>query len=496
MPDELRSNEKIQEQLERRVFYLKTLYDVSREMLGEVQVDRILKNFLLMTTGNFGTVDGFVLIREGSSGKPSHFVSVGFQDGLSRAFRRGGEALLSRCEGDGSADASAARIGALPSSVECCLPFQIDEVSSGLLGLGAKIIGEPYSDEDKDLLLTLVNNLVITLKSARYSEALKKAFEEVSSLNRAKDKVINHLSHEMKTPIAVLSGSLTLLEKRLGDLPEEKWRQNFERAERNLRRLNAIAAEVEDIIGGKFLKPYGMLNALLNACIDQLEVLVEEKTGDGSIGRWLRERIDALFGPRRLEAEKIMIGEFCAEQLDRMRPLFSHRKVQVLLENDTGPFAVIPREPLEKVVQGLVRNGIENTPDGGRVTVSVRNTAGGAMIQVRDTGVGILEDHQKRIFEGFFHTQETGDYRTKHPFDFNAGGKGADLLRMKIFAERYGFDLQMSSTRCRFLPTAPDMCPGEIHQCWRCRSAEECRDSGGTTFEVIFPVTDGKGAGS
>jgi len=37
------------------------------------------------------------------------------------------------------------------------------------------------------------------------------------------------------------------------------------------------------------------------------------------------------------------------------------------------------------------------------------------------------------------------DYFSKHPFDFNAGGKGADLLRMKVFGERYGFQLNMTS---------------------------------------------------
>jgi len=50
---------------------------------------------------------------------------------------------------------------------------------------------------------------------------------------------------------------------------------------------------------------------------------------------------------------------------------------------------------------------------------------------VHDYGVGIIEDAQKRIFEGFLSTQDTMAYSSKRAFDFNAGGKGADLLRMK-----------------------------------------------------------------
>ncbi|MCK5165269.1 MAG: histidine kinase, partial [Desulfobacula sp.] len=69
------------------------------------------------------------------------------------------------------------------------------------------------------------------------------------------------------------------------------------------------------------------------------------------------------------------------------------------------------------------------------------------------------------IFEGFFSTQETMNYSSKRPFDFNAGGKGADLLRMKIFSERYNFKISMTSKRCRNIPANKDTCPGSIQDC-------------------------------
>ena len=106
---------------------------------------------------------------------------------------------------------------------------------------------------------------------------------------------------------------------------------------------------------------------------------------------------------------------------------------------------------------------------------------------VRDYGVGITEDAQRRIFEGFFSTQDTMAYSTKKPFDFNAGGKGADLLRMKIFSERYNFKIDMVSTRCRFLVKDTDVCPGRISQCPFCSKIENCHESGGTTFTIYFP---------
>jgi hypothetical protein len=106
---------------------------------------------------------------------------------------------------------------------------------------------------------------------------------------------------------------------------------------------------------------------------------------------------------------------------------------------------------------------------------------------VHDFGVGITEENQWRIFEGFFATQETMDYSSKRPFDFNAGGKGADLLRMKIFSERYHFSIDMTSSRCRYIPEEGDVCPGIISECSFCMKKEDCHISGGTTFRLQFP---------
>ncbi|OGR31377.1 MAG: hypothetical protein A3J80_04600 [Desulfobacula sp. RIFOXYB2_FULL_45_6] len=103
--------------------------------------------------------------------------------------------------------------------------------------------------------------------------------------------------------------------------------------------------------------------------------------------------------------------------------------------------------------------------------------------------MGIESDAQKRIFEGFFTTQETLLYSTKTPFAFNAGGKGADLLRMKIFSDRHGFVLKMESQRCRFLlKNEGSVCPGDIEKCEFCKTIDDCLGSGYSVFTVFFPA--------
>jgi len=59
----------------------------------------------------------------------------------------------------------------------------------------------------------IAGTVALSVENARVSHELKKAYNEVTSLNRAKDRAINHLSHELKTPVAVISGSFTILKE-------------------------------------------------------------------------------------------------------------------------------------------------------------------------------------------------------------------------------------------------------------------------------------------
>jgi signal transduction histidine kinase len=230
-----------------------------------------------------------------------------------------------------------------------------------------------------------------------------------------------------------------------------------------------------------------MLRFLLDQCSEELEALVAEKVGEGEIVRWLRERIEKEFGPKKSQAVEIRLDQFVQERIETLRSAFSHRSVEIIKELQETPSIWMPPSVMQKVFDGLLKNAVENTPDGGKVAVFVHEKGRGAELLVKDFGVGIAVNDQRRIFEGFFPTQETMRYSSKRPFDFDAGGKGADLLRMRVFSERYGFQLKMESTRCRFIPQEGQACPGNIHDCEPCTNEHDCYGSGGTTFTLFFP---------
>jgi signal transduction histidine kinase len=367
------------------------------------------------------------------------------------------------------------------------VPLRARERIPGVLIAMNKKTG-PFDDQDKRLLAMIGSTVALSVENARFSKELKEAYQEVSSLNRAKDRIIDHLSHELKTPVSILLASLKMLSKRLEALPEKDWEATFERARRNLERILDIQYQVGDIMRDPEYKVHSILSFLLDLCADELEILVAEKTGEGDIVQWMRERIDKEFGPREIRSDEIHIEAFLGERIDALRPGFSSRRVDIVTHFEKAPPICIPSQVFQKVVDGIIRNAVENTPDQGKIEISSGIRGKGVELTVRDTGVGILPEDRKRIFEGFFPTQETMSYSSKRPYAFNAGGKGADLLRMKVFSERYGFHIDMESDKCRFISEKGQFCPGNIDQCIHCTDTEDCYHSGGTTFRLLFPA--------
>ena len=333
--------------------------------------------------------------------------------------------------------------------------------------------------------------MALPVENASINEALGRSLQEVQNLNRAKDRVIHHLSHELKTPLSVLSASLNVLAKQLAGANDRRWEKTLERAQRNLLRLLDMQYKIEDLLHEKDVATQRMLSLLLDQCSDELEALSAEEFGEETVTERLRRRIDWLFGPREARPERIDLARFAEQYIKIVRPNFAHRRLafDVHLE-ETAPIFV-PSEVLGKIIEGLIRNAVENTPDGGEIRVAVRHGVTGPELEIRDSGIGITPANQELISGNFFASYEPMQYSTRSPYDFRAGGKGFDLLRMQMFAERFGFKISITSTRCRFIPSDKEECPGDVHECPHLQRPDQCRETGGTVVSVQFQAAAG-----
>ncbi|MGD2185575.1 MAG: PAS domain S-box protein [Desulfobacterales bacterium] len=365
------------------------------------------------------------------------------------------------------------------------VPLEIEGRMIGVLCAVNKKEGE-FDRADIELLTTIGNLVALPIENASINEELKRSYEDVTSLNRAKDRVIHHLSHELKTPVSILSASLDLLKKRLSEIEDKGWGTIIDRAQRNLQRLLEMQYQLEDILRERDFKTHYMLSALLDACVDELEVLISIGLGEKDIIHKIRQHIEDTYGPRKAKSEVIEPGPFVKEKIKELRPEFAHRQCRLRTYVSATSPVYIPPDVLGKVVEGLVRNAVENTPDGGNISVKVRKGEIGPEFEVKDNGIGISEENLRLIFENYFISYDTMQYSTRQPYDFKAGGKGFDLLRMKIFSERYNFKIKMTSQPCNLIDAEGHKCPGNIADCVPAADEKNCRNSGGTTVTVQF----------
>ncbi len=196
----LKKAEGVQAELDRRVFDLKTLYDVSKDIYGSVETETILRNFLLMTMGNFGVIEGFLMLIDLPTKEISQFVSIGMQNSDVASLKKSIRQLL--FQGDLQSwiekDATTDRDGFFPSNVGFSLPFTVEPDCPGLVGLGSKLVKEPFNENDKELLDTLVNNLVVALKNARSFEQIKLLNEDLQAKNIQLESTLNDLKKALR----------------------------------------------------------------------------------------------------------------------------------------------------------------------------------------------------------------------------------------------------------------------------------------------------------
>ena len=260
------------------------------------------------------------------------------------------------------------------------------------------------------------------------------------------------------TPLAVIQGNIRLLKRKAQAQTSPIVREEvFDSLERNLNRISNIQHETNVIIRYH----------------QGLEVTSSPETIDTK---------------ETLPMEAISLFPFTERILNKVKGNAVHRDLRIQLDGTNALGLNMDSGVLEDILIGLLKNSIENTPDEGLVRVVLEQKGQWIQLKVQDFGIGITKENQRHLFNGLFHTLDTELYTSKKSYDFGAGGKGLDLLKVKVYSKRFGFDASVASQRCLYLPTDRDLCPGRISKCPHCKVREDCFKSGGSTFCLTFPV--------
>ncbi len=218
-------------------------------------------------------------------------------------------------------------------------------------GLGERLVVENPEDEF-GRLAGVLNDLF---------GRLQHAFEQ-------QRRFLTDAAHELRTPVAILraQAEVALLDRSRS--PEQY-----------VAALESIAREV----------------ASLSELVDDLMLMA---------------RADA---SQSLALEPQDLGEVVEEACRALRPMAERKKVALLWELGEELIAWVDPRLTRRAMTNLLTNAIAYTPPEGAVSVELRNTEQGALVEVRDTGPGIAEEDLPRVFDRFFRgkrrSNPTGD---------------------------------------------------------------------------------------
>lgn len=118
--------------------------------------------------------------------------------------------------------------------------------------------------------------------------------------------------------------------------------------------------------------------------------------------------------------------------LEDLMPLAEARAIDIGVEGAQDVQLRVAERDLHTLLRNLVDNAIRHTPEGGRVDLGVRTTAGAVVLSVRDTGPGIAPEERERVFDPFYRVPGSGPI-----------GSGLGLSIVRAVAERIGASVRL-----------------------------------------------------
>lgn len=223
-------------------------------------------------------------------------------------------------------------------------------------------------------------------------DGINKMTEELGSVETLRTDFISNVSHEMKTPIAVLQNYAMLLQD--ADLGEEQRIEYAKKISAETRRLGSLITNI--------LK----LNKLEN------QQIFPDKA-----------RFD--------------LTEQVCECMLEFEPRWEEKDLDIETDLDEDVFIDADRDMLAIVWNNLISNAVKFTPKGGMITLSVKSSGENAVVTVADTGCGMDSETVKNIFKKFYQ----GD--SSHA----AEGNGLGLALVRRIVDIHGGEIKVESEK-------------------------------------------------
>jgi signal transduction histidine kinase len=388
-------------ELARSVEELKALGEVSQVVSSTLNLETVLtsivRHAVQLSKTDAGTIYEFdeaeqVFVPRINYGVSAEFIEALRESGL----RAGDQAVIGQAAMKRAPDQVPDLVNVPDYPLSCvqqagfrallAMPLLREDRLIGGLVVRRKAAGE-FPAPVVDLLQTFAAQSVLAIHNARLFHEIEEKGRELEIANKHKSEFLANMSHELRTPLnAILGYTELILDNIYGDVPE-KIQEVLERLEKNGRHLLGLINDVLDlskIEAGR-----------LTLSLDEYSM--------GEVVQTVLTSVEALAAEKKLEL-----------------------KVKVPKDLMTGKG---DEQRIAQVLLNLLGNAIKFTEKGEvRVEATVSNKA--FLVSVSDTGPGLSEADQKKIFEEF-HQADGSSTRQK-------GGTGLGLSISKKIVEMHG----------------------------------------------------------
>lgn len=226
------------------------------------------------------------------------------------------------------------------------------------------------------------------------AEKINIQIHELKKMDSIRREMVANVSHDLRTPLTTMRGYLETLLLKNSELSEEEKQQYLQTALNHSQHLGKLVEELFEL-----------------ARLDSCESVVYSEP----------------FSMCELVQDVAQMYELRAQQKD----------IQLDTEmNLKSPLVYGDIAMMQRVIENLLENGLQHTPEGGRILISVDVDSGSVVVQVADSGSGIPAEDVPRIFERFYQqdTNRSG-----------GGHAGLGLAIVKRILELHGSIIKVRS---------------------------------------------------
>jgi signal transduction histidine kinase len=250
-----------------------------------------------------------------------------------------------------------------------------------------------FSDSDIQLMTIAAAQVSVAIANARFIEELEAraaelavAYDELKESDRLKDELVQNVSHELRTPLTFVKGYVDLvLEGEMGEL-----------SSRQRESLQIVADKTTDI----------------TRLIEDIITL---------------QRINA----GNLQLEYVSLSDMLETAVAGHRMVADRKGLTVAhVLPDAPTFVTADKARVNQVLDNLIGNAMKFSPDGGEISITMREVGNEVQIVISDQGIGVPKDKQERIFERFY--QVDGTVRRR----FGGTGVGLAIVKRIVDAHR------------------------------------------------------------